>query len=285
MTSFFNVIFSIEDNENIKKSTKLHQEDLLIIGEKNISDNYGTQWDIFFQENFPNRAFFQEPSELKRVKVSEASLDPLPIFNMLLLQEKIGGEIDEFTIGALFEKIISEETKKVTGAYYTPENICNFIVEGAMNSILFPDRLDLPFWNNLEQYLKSEENRQIKKEKIQIVFEKIKNIKVLDPAVGSGHFLASFVSFNIRLHEFLWNEAKKHDLKNILIIQISDTREDLVSFKDFKEITAILKNYIFTNVVYGIDINHDAVIITKIWLLLNYIKSWNSSYMDLLHPR
>ncbi|MHA1721013.1 MAG: Eco57I restriction-modification methylase domain-containing protein, partial [Promethearchaeota archaeon] len=116
-------------------------------------------------------------------------------------------------------------------------------------------------------------------------FEKIKNIKVLDPAVGSGHFLASFVSFNIRLHEFLWNEAKKHDLKNILIIQISDTREDLVSFKDFKEITAILKNYIFTNVVYGIDINHDAVIITKIWLLLNYIKSWNSSYMDLLHPR
>jgi len=294
LTNFFNNIFPSNITESSLKPSNNIQDELVILGDYFLKDNHGFLWDAFYHKTLPNEAFFQEfnKSLLEKIKtkknIPESMIKSLPIFNMFILQEKIRGKIDDFTIGALFEKILSEETKKSTGAYYTPDYICEFIAESVLNGKLFPDKLDIPFWINCENYFNSDLEQydfELKKIKIQEIFAKIDNIKILDPAVGSGHFLASITDLIIKVYKYIWAASRKYQIKNVLLINVSDEKKDLNSFEKFKDFIVYLKKHLFSTVIYGVDINPRAVIVAKIRLLLNYIDSWDFSFSSFLHPR
>jgi hypothetical protein len=295
LTKFFKDIFpSISKNSSVK-SNKNIQEELVVLGKYFLHDNHGFLWDAFYQKSLPNEVFFKEFDNglLEKIKITrkipESMVNSLPIFNMFILQENVGGKIDDFTIGALFEKILSEDTKKSTGAYYTPDYICDFISESVLNGKLFPDKLEIPFWINCEKFFNSDMdqyNFKLKNIKIHEIFEKINNIKILDPAVGSGHFLASITNLIIKVYKYIWVASRKYQIKNILLKNnVSDEKKDLNSFEKFKDLIVFLKKYLFSAVIYGVDINPHAVIIAKIRLLLNYIDSWDFSFSSFLHPR
>ncbi len=296
LTKFFKDIFpsslSISNNSSVKSNNCI-QEELVVLEDYFLMDNHGYLWDAFCQESIPDEAFFQEFNTelLENInltkKIPESMTKSLPIFNMFILQENVEGQIDDFTIGALFEKILSEETKKSTGAYYTPDFMCDFISESVLNAKLFPDKLDIPFWINCEKYFNSDldqYNFELKKNRFQKIFEKISNIKILDPAVGSGHFLTSITDSIIKLYKYIWVASKKYHIKNVFLINVSDENIDLNSFDKFKDLIVLLKKLLFSTVIYGVDINPRAVIIAKIRLLLNYIDSWDFSFSDFLHP-
>ena len=294
LTQFFNDIFPSNSKKSSVKSSKSIQEELVILGDYFLRDNHGFLWDAFYQKSLPNEAFFQDiDNDLlekikKTKKIPESMITTLPIFNMFILQGIVGGPIDDFIIGALFEKILSDETKKSTGAYYTPDYICDFIAESALNGKLFSDKLDIPFWINCENFFNSDLDQydfELKNIKIQEIFVKINNIKILDPAVGSGHFLASITNLIIKLYKYIWAASRKYQIKNVLLINVSDEKKDLNSFVKFKDLIVFLKNYLYSTVIYGVDINPRAVIIAKIRLLLNYIDSWDFSFSSFLHPR
>ncbi|MHA1474457.1 MAG: Eco57I restriction-modification methylase domain-containing protein [Promethearchaeota archaeon] len=294
LTKFFKDIFPPISRISSLNSNNIIQEEIVILGDYFLSDNNGFLWDAFYQKSFPNEAFFQEFNNelLEKVKITkkvpESMISTLPIFNMFILQENVGGRIDDFTIGALFEKILSEDIKKSTGAYYTPDYICDFISESVLNGKLFPDKLDIPFWINCENYFNSELDQydfELKNIKIQETFAKITNIKILDPAVGTGHFLASITNLIIRVYKYIWEASRKYQIKNVLLINASNEPKDLNSFEKFKDLIVFLKKHLFSAVIYGVDINPRAVIIAKIRLLLNYIDSWDFSFSSFLHPR
>ena len=294
LTEFFNDIFpSFSKNSSVKSSNSI-QEELVVLGDYFLKDNHGFLWDAFCQESLPDEAFFQEFNNklLEKAKLTkkipESMIESLPIFNMFILQEIVGGQIDDFTIGALFEKILSEDTKKSTGAYYTPDYICDFISESVLNGKLFPDKLEIPFWINCENFFNFDLDQydfELKNTKIQEIFAKINNIKILDPAVGSGHFLASITDLIIKVYKYIWVASRKYQIKNVLLINVSDEKKDLKSFEKFKDLIVFLKKHLFSEVIYGVDINPRAVIIAKIRLLLNYIDSWDFSFSRFLHPR
>jgi hypothetical protein len=101
----------------------------------------------------------------------------------------------------------SSEERKMTGSYYTPEDVVQYIVENALGPYLID--VNKEFQATLQKLIEArevaidnKERRGVEKfidKEIQSYLEnKILSTKVLDPAMGSGHFLvnASFFLAN-----------------------------------------------------------------------------------------
>lgn len=143
-----------------------------------------------------------------------------------------------------FEKEAENAIKKITerkkkGVYYTPEPITGYI----SNNTIIPYLLDKlgNKYSSFDELVESK-NKKDMKDVIKILDE----IKVLDPACGSGAFLikASEVIFNLkrRLNYSLKNKQNFYDLKMNII----------------------------TENIYGVDILAGAIEISKLrlWLWL-----------------
>lgn len=159
------------------------------------------------------------------------------------------------------ERIKKEGKRKKEGIYYTPEYITKYIVEQAVGGWLNDKKAELGF-NVLPEL--SEEDYQfikIKKGKVKanskieahIKFwesyrDILQNIKVLDPACGSGAFL-------IQAFDYLYREG-----------QI--VNDELAKLKKGQRQIFDLDKHILTNNIYGVDLNEESVEITKLSLWL-----------------
>lgn len=115
--------------------------------------------------------------------------------------------------------------RKATGSYYTPDYIVKYIVENTLGPVVE---------KRLEGAKTDEEKRRT-----------ILSIKVLDPAMGSGHFLVDVVNFLAsKLVEFAEGEEKKRDI-------------DWANRK------------VARNCIYGADLNPLATELAKLSLWLN----------------
>ena len=145
--------------------------------------------------------------------------------------------------------------RKEDGIFYTPEYITRYIVEQAVGGWLNERKIelgeaDLPDLEDKDyDSLESGGNERIQ---AHIRFwqqyaEALRNVKVIDPACGSGAFLNQVFDFLLKEHQILRNELDKLSLE-------SDPTP--------------LDKYILTNNIYGVDLNHESVQITKLSLWL-----------------
>jgi len=195
-------------------------------------------------------------------------------------------ELNENILGHIFEQSISdiEEFKsqineqdfdvkkgkrKKDGIFYTPKYITKYIVENTINYWLEDKRKELgedklPILTD-EDYNHKYKNKASSVKlfsenyKKHIDFwkkykEAIKNIKVLDPACGSGAFL-------ITAFEFLLKQTNMIDEKLL----------DLTGEQDLFSDTT---RYILENNIFGVDLNRESVEITKLSL---WLKSANKN--------
>ncbi len=186
-----------------------------------------------------------------------------------------GGQLSVEILGHIFEQSISDieeirskiETsgkvdeelptdKKVSkrkkdGIFYTPAYIVNYIVENSLGKYLAEHEEALQ-----EKYaLKSDINeKNYRKREIEAYteYQKIlQNVKVLDPACGSGAFL---------VRVFDWLLAENQRVANILYAEKWDQIRIWDSEDYFREI--------LRNNIYGVDLNEESVEITKLSLWL-----------------
>lgn len=195
-------------------------------------------------------------------------------------------ELNENILGHIFEQSISdiEEFKsqineqdfdvkkgkrKKDGVFYTPKYITKYIVENTINYWLEDKRKELgedklPILTD-EDYTHKYKNKTSSVKvfsenyKKHIDFwkrykETIKNIKILDPACGSGAFL-------ITAFEFLLKQTNMIDEKLL----------DLTGEQDLFSDTT---RYILENNIFGVDLNRESVEITKLSL---WLKSANKN--------
>lgn len=156
--------------------------------------------------------------------------------------------------------------KKKDGIFYTPEYITKYIVKEAIGSWIEDRKKELGFYELPElteedkkiKYKNKKSNTKIYSEKTikHIEFwenykEKLKNIKVLDPACGSGAFLNQ--AFDYLLFE------------GIEVNKALALLREYYSFEDLS--VGILKDNIF-----GVDLNGESVEITKLSLWLKTAK-------------
>lgn len=131
------------------------------------------------------------------------------------------------------------EVKKAGGVYYTPTYIVNYIVENTVGKLL--------------------ENKNLKD---------ISKIKVLDPACGSGSFLIGAFQYllNWHLKQYTVNTSTTKKIlasKQPAIYQVSNGGYLL---------TTAEKKRILLNNIYGVDIDSQAVEVTKLSLLLKVLE-------------
>lgn len=115
--------------------------------------------------------------------------------------------------------------RKATGSYYTPDYVVKYIVENAVGPVV-------------EERLKDAKTEEEKT-------DAILSLKVLDPAMGSGHFLVETVDFLAsKLAKVAKGEEKKRDI-------------------DWA------KRQVARNCIYGVDLNPLATELAKVSLWLN----------------
>jgi type I restriction-modification system DNA methylase subunit len=150
----------------------------------------------------------------------------------------------------------NESKRKKDGIYYTPQYITSYIVENAIGSYLEDRKEELGYYDlpNIEEAGSDSWETRYTNQHLKFYEEyeeKLKNIKVLDPACGSGAFLNQ--AFDYLLEEHQWLNKQRDLLKGgqSSIFALDAVQRD------------ILKNNIF-----GVDLNEESVEITKLSLWL-----------------
>lgn len=157
---------------------------------------------------------------------------------------------------ANIENIDFDKTKskrKKDGVFYTPEYITRYIVENTLGKMCQEKReelkiIDISSPTNPKKLTKLEQQT---KENLQEYKNWLLNLKILDPACGSGAFLNQAL-------EYLINEHK--NLQNDLALM-----GDLFA-------SYMVEEEILEHNLYGVDINEDAVEIAKLSLWLRTAK-------------
>jgi hypothetical protein len=199
-----------------------------------------------------------------------------------------GGEraIGLYTLGRIFEQSITDleimeaeaakevslmklSKRKTNGVYYTPEWATTYIVEETLGLRLRELKTELGLavfehWNEEQIDTDHYKNGKLKKnsetsryfELLDIYHENLGNLKVLDPACGSGAFLIQALKRLLQEHEWISSEKARinYELKQVMVFDVA---------KAYREILA--KN------LYGVDVNAESVEITKLALWLHTV--------------
>lgn len=161
------------------------------------------------------------------------------------LEREVG--IDPYLLGTVFENMLPENERGGKGTFYTPISEISFICRRAIANYLgIPDRIEgEKFVDGISSYIDT--LRQKKSEKdIREFIDKLLNITILDPAVGSGGFLLGMMLELVRI--------------------IHETEETVGWYSDPKK----LKEKILSN-LWGFDIETEAIEIARLRLWLSMI--------------
>lgn len=151
--------------------------------------------------------------------------------------------------------------RKASGSYYTPDYIVKYIVENTVGPVL-AEKME-----KLKPKLRSHEADPGLKDEL---FE----IRVLDPAMGSGHFLVETVDFvTDKMVDYLSRFPN-----NPVQIEINKMREEILREMGEKEISVdparlndlnLLRRLVLKRCIYGVDLNPMAVELAKVSLWLH----------------
>jgi hypothetical protein len=141
--------------------------------------------------------------------------------------EQFLGKVIRLTAGHQAKVETKPEVKKAGGVYYTPQYIVNYIVKNTVGKLV-EGKGKTP--------------------------EEIAEMKILDPACGSGSFLIGAYTYLLRYHLdwYVNNEPKKH---KEAVFQVRENEWYL---------TTAEKKRILLNNIFGVDIDPQAVEVTRL---------------------
>ena len=210
-----------------------------------------------------NGGLFSEDEILDSLKIDDSFLD---MEAQKLSDYDFASEISVNILGHIFEQSLTDleeiqsnidntdfdktkSKRKKDGVFYTPEYITKYIVENTLGKMCNDKREELNLLNitapiNLKKLTKAEQQT---KDNLEIYKDWLFNLKILDPACGSGAFLNQALEYLIKEHKQLqYDLALMGDLFSSYTVEESVLEHNL----------------------YGVDINEDAVEIAKLSLWL-----------------
>ena len=158
------------------------------------------------------------------------------------LDVNILGHIFENSIGDIEElKEDSKGRRKKDGIFYTPDYITDYICRNTIIPYLSKSGKVNTVEELIEEYPRS---------KIKELDLKVKEIKIVDPACGSGAFLNKAANVLLEIHEAIREKLYTKNTLDHVWDPIEERREILL------------------NNIYGVDLNEESVDITKLSLFL-----------------
>ena len=135
------------------------------------------------------------------------------------------------------------EVRKAGGVYYTPQYVVDYIVKNTVGKLI----------ENQPDGKAGKSPKEISK------------IKIVDPACGSGSFLLGAYQYLLDYHKDFYSQNGK--IKNNIKRSGKNTKEEIVLTPE-GNLTTAEKKRILTNNIFGVDIDTNAVEVTKLSLLL-----------------
>lgn len=190
--------------------------------------------------------------------------------------EQFLGKVIRLTEGHQAKIENKPEVKKAGGVYYTPTYIVDYIVQNTLGKILTSHsssplsagQADLAKGRTKEGFPKS-----------------ISKIKILDPACGSGSFLIAAYQYLLDWHLKYYTSDEENLQKNLAS---KNPKIYQAANGEFRLTTAERKRILLNN-IYGVDIDPQAVEVTKLSLLLKVLEGENeetlNSQLKMFHER
>lgn len=224
-------------------------------------------------------ALFSNHDKTKEGDTGTGILDVFDRYNFTVREdEPLEREVavDPEMLGKVFENLLEVKDRKSKGTYYTPREIVHYMCRESLTSHLdaelagvdgdlFFSREDLEFLIRFGEMI-HEHDARVQREgqetkdysylipapiraRAELIDEKLANIRVCDPAVGSGAFLVGMMT------------------------EIAKARQTLSTYIDAEgpRSSYLFKRQAIQNSLYGVDIDPGAVEIAKLRLWLSLI--------------
>ena len=150
--------------------------------------------------------------------------------------------IDPEMLGRIFENLLEDNKDK--GAFYTPKEIVQYMCRESLIAYLQTDVKKDSACNTIRQFVSSYDASLLPEEFKEVLDKKLKDVKICDPAIGSGAFPMG------------------------LLRELYNCRKAIEGIDDEKAVN--IKTHIIQNNIYGVDIEKGAVDIARLrfWLAL-----------------
>ncbi len=253
-----------------------------------------------FQPHIPNFLFFAESQNVDLSKdYGQTKYRSAEVRGILNIFKSYNFTIDESSpvdvevaldpemLGRVFENLLASynpETattaRKATGSYYTPREIVDYMVEESLQEYFKTQipGIDEQKLDQLFSYSDEHKNNPFDEETTDKLISAIDNLKVLDPAVGSGAFPMGVLHKLVFILQKLDPENEKWFQKQVAKAnEIPDptVREETLraieeKFRE-KELDYGRKLYIIQNCLYGVDIQSIAIQICKLRFFISLL--------------
>jgi len=176
-------------------------------------------------------------------------------------------------LGYIFEKYINDQ--KSAGAYYTPPEITEYLCERTIEDLLV-ERVSVNRNGAFQKYQSlGELLLDLDRDSCRVVLERLKELRLCDPAVGSGAFLVAALKTLTGIYGALWGRAEVLGDEELKYQLIGDQAKHKSPFY------AIRKRIITRN-LYGVDLMAEATEIARLRLFLALVAS--AKTVDELEP-
>ena len=164
--------------------------------------------------------------------------------------ERFLGKVIRLTAGHQAKVEEKPEVRKAGGVFYTPTYIVDYIVINTLGQLLDP----------------SPDGKHVRRGESMTPREAAR-LKILDPACGSGTFLLSAYQYLLDWH-LKWYADAEHEPEKWAV----GKNPAIYQTKDGWRLTTAKKKEILLNNIFGVDIDAQAVEVTKLSLLLKVLE-------------
>ena len=150
--------------------------------------------------------------------------------------------VDPEMLGRIFENLLEDNKDK--GAFYTPKEIVQYMCRESLIAYLQTDITEECVKDSIRQFVTSYDVTFLNEDLKEVIEQKLKDVKICDPAIGSGAFPMG------------------------LLRELYACRKAIEGIDD---VTAVsIKTHIIQNNIYGVDFEKGAVDIARLrfWLAL-----------------
>ena len=215
--------------------------------------------DLHFYDDCYKKWKFEEKYDEMTNLLGEYKDKLNPIYKNLLIISSFdfGSELSVNILGHIFENSIGDieelkdqtkKRRKKDGVFYTPEPITDYI---SRNTII-PYLSHSGEVNTVHELITEYEQE----DNLEELDKKLKEIKIVDPACGSGAFLNKAVDVLFEIHENLHDSMYAEDTSLDQYFDSVESRRQIISDN-----------------IYGVDLNEESVEITKLSLFLKLATS------------
>lgn len=185
--------------------------------------------------------------------------------------------IDPEMLGTIFENLLAEidpdtekSARKATGSFYTPREIVDYMVEQSLLQYL-KTKANITDDDALAQLFKEGGENKFNSNDTETILQAISNVKILDPACGSGAFPMGAVSKIITALKKLDPGAKWWKEQQVKSVTNAIARKKLKEKLDAATSDYARKLGVIQNSIYGVDIQPIAAEISKLRSFLSLV--------------